>query len=666
MKNKTSLILFLLCWLPLQGFGQSLDHDNWRLSSNEEKDSVLSENIKDYPYHYLKYKTNEQIFIDKETDQVNKYIAVHAKVHINSQKGIDEFSSIYQKGTQEYFQYRIINSEGEVLTKSDENEEKTTTYNFDFTNLAQISNFDFSQFLGGNAEISGLDTNCQLEYIFVTKKTGWGEKGDKYGAQLIQKNVPIYNFEFNLITPDIIVYKTDEFNGCPKAEKDESDDKNYLTIEKKFIPAFHKSSIIANRSNRMGFLFVWYKLTSRSKTQVIYEYSYYSRVFYEAYMKENQTNNKLVSKYLKKIPEMKNISGLKRVELLDVKAKEDFSSSYSKISLKEGLKDKKLSSTSRLQLYTSALNIWGEKFQLVLPNSRKYLPFLETYDNPIYLDDIILYIPKYDVYISPNSEYNPVGLPASVFRENRAIFVKETGVQDFTSAKYDIDSILPLDYKLNQEKSSFTVDLNKNKIDVSTELSGMRGLIYFNQLKDINYQQKEDLFAGLSKVSFDDALLASYELKEVQLNDNPLTVPVKFDYSFTSKSLKLQEENTIKVNIGKIINDAINEQKKPKGNYPADIYTGYIHIKTIRINIPQGYSVTNLDDLNINVKHADQGIKDAVQFTVTPVIANNLLTITVKEVFKKGVYSPVVMDGFLEVFNSGWNLQNLQVELMKK
>lgn len=660
-----SAILFLA--VPIL-YGQSLDHESWRLSKKEELKDVKATDAANYPYHYLKLKVNEHLFLNPKTQNVNKYIATHAIININSKKGIDKFKSLYQTGSQEFFQYRIIKANGEVLDKSDDDDKDKNeqVYNFNFTSISDITNFDFSRFLGGNTKIAGLDTNCQLEYILVTKKSYLSGEGDKYGAEFIQKEVPIYNFEFNLIVPDYLEFKTDEFNGCPAPDADESDDKNYITYELDHIPAFEKSAITATSANKMGFLFVWYKNTSSSKTNIVYEYSTYSRFFYEEYMKENATNTKIVSKYLKANPQLNNKTGLERIELLDLTIKQDFRTSYGGISLKDAIKEKRLSSKSRLLLYTTILNSWGEKFELVNPTSRRYLPFLEKYDNPLYIESMQIYIPKYDAYVSPDSKYNPVNLMPSSYRENKAIFTKKKGVQGFSSGGYYIDTIYPLEYKLNKNYSKYIIDVANKSVAASHSLGGWQGLPYWNELNDVNHEKLEDLFKGLSKNRFKDAILLSSNLNKVDEIKSPLSTPIEMQYSFKSKSLMNAESASSKViNIGAFINDAKHLQEKPKNNGGPDIYSGYEKIKEIEILIPQGYKVGNLNELNSAKKFNAGTVTDAMSHSIESKVDGNKLIITVTEIFKQGKYSAADMDNFLEVYNAGWNLKDLQVKLIK-
>ena len=670
MKNNLikSLSFITIFVLSLGVFGQTLDHESWKLSKKEEMRSVKASDVQNYPYHYLKLKVNEQIKWNNSTNRINKYIATHAIVHINSQEGIDEFKSMYQSGSQEFFQYKVYKANGEVLDKSDDKEDGDgeSVYNFTFSSIADLSNFDFSRFMIGNNKISGLDTNCQVEFILVTKKSYWGEEGDKYGVEFIQKDVPIYNYEFNLISPDYLEFRTDGFNGCPDPQTDESDDKNYISYYIDSIKPLHRSAITSYSGNRMGFLFVWYKNTSSSKTQIIYEYSNSARFFYENYMMADAAREKTVSKYLKTKPEFNQKQGLARLELLDQSIKEDFRSSYRAIALSEGIKEKRLSARSRLQLYTTILNSWNEKYELVFPNSRRYTPFSDKYDNPIFTDNIIIYVPKYDAYIYPSSDYNPVNLIPSSYTQNKAIFIKKKGVQGFSSGAYYIDSILPMDYTLNSNYSSYKLDVLTNTVQAEHSMKGWEGLPFWSRLKNINHQSIEDLVTGMAKLKYSDAVISQFKLTEVDKLKSPLNNPVEMSYSFSSKSLSEKNSNGYTINIGNLINDATGLQIKPKDQLSPDIYSGYERIQEIEIKIPEGYKVSDLSKIKVSKSHNSGSIEDAMKFSVEPEVKGNILKIKVTEIFKLGKYLPSDLDHFLDIYNSSWNLKDLNINLTKK
>lgn len=646
---------------------QSYDHESWKLSKNTTMDSVNLSDVKDYPYHYSMYKEIEQIFINKETNKPNKFHAVHAKVHINSAKGVDKFKSLYQSGSKEFFQYRIVKANGEVLDKNDEKEDNTTeTYRIDIANF-DFSNLDFSKFLGGDASISGLDTNCQLEYIYVTKKT-YINDGDLYGVDFIQDEVPIYKYEYQLITSDNLHFKLDGFNGCPASDQDESDDKNYelITIDK--VEAFHKSAIIATGANKVGFLYVLHKNDFHSKTERIFKYSNYSKFYFETYMKEDKANEKLVKKYLNKKEELTGKKGLERLQFLEATIKDEIKYSYSNADLSSVVKNRTANSKGKLKLYCSILNYWGEKYEFVFSTSRRYIPFLTENDNYVYLDNLLVYFPEYDVYLDPSSRYNYIDLIPSAYRETRAIFTKKIGVNDFSSGTHYIDSVKPLAYQINFFTNDIQIDLQKENAvaKIKSNTGGMTGLSYWNTLKDINYESREDFFTGLSKIKYPDAILANGDFLEIDKYKSPLNTPVTFDYQFSANSLISKQKDKIEVNIGGFINDAKGLQEKPKGNYAPDIYSGYLKTKTITINLPAGYTVANTKDLEVKKSFASGGDANAMEFNMSHKIEGNKLVLTITEKMGRGMFTPADMDNFLEVYNTAWNLKDLKVDLVKK
>jgi len=647
---------------------QSFDHENWKLSKKTKMDSVNAADVADFPYHFLKYEESDQIFINKKENSYNKFHAVHAKVHINSEKGVDKFKSLHQSGSKEFFQYRIIKANGEVLDKNDEDEDEEGEAsdldlgNINFTNLAFLS------FLGADASISGLDTNCQLEYIYVTKKKYLRNEGDFYGANFIQFKVPIYNFEYNLISSDNLVFKMSGFNGCPEADEDESDDKNYLTITKDKIDAFYRSAITASGANKMGYMFTLYKNEFESKTKVKYKYSSYARSIFEIYMKPDPANDKLIKKYLKDKTELTNKSGLERIQLFELLAKEELGFSYLKTPLAKVVKERKANTSGKLQLFCATLNYWGEKFELVSVTSRRYVPFDETYDNYAFLDEVLIYLPKYDAYMSPTNSYNYLELIPSIYRERKAIYTKKIGVNDFVSGTHYIETIPHLDHKVNYFERNIEIDLSgeKAKASINAKTGGMQGLVYWNTLKDINYESEEDFFTGLSRVKYSDAHLLNSSIGDVDKMKTPLNHPVSFDYSFQSKQLSARSGNKVDINIGGFINEAKGLQEKPKGNYPPDIYTGYYKTKTITLNIPAGYEVANMADLDINRSYGSGDEKEAMVFRLSAQQEGGKLIIMITEKMAHGHFEKADMDHFLDVFNSGWNLRDLSVQLVKK
>lgn len=655
-----------LALLTVAASAQSFDHESWKLSKKKKMDSVNPSDVENFPYHYLKYDESDQIFINRKENSYNKFHAVHAKIHINSQKGIDQFKSLYQSGSKEFFQYRIVKANGDVLDKNDEEDEEESA-SFDYSNF-NLNSLAFLSFLGGNASISGLDTNCQLEYIYVTKKKYLRNDGDFYGVNFIQAKVPIYNYEYNLISSDNLIFKMSGFNGCPEADEDESDDKNYLTLEIEKVDAFYKSAITATGANKMGFLFTLYKNEFESKTKIKYKYSNYARSIFEIYMKPDPDKDKLVKSYLKDKTELADKTGLERIQLFELLAKEELKYSYSQTPLSKVVKERRANATGKLQLFCATLNYWDEKYEIVSVTSRRYIPFDETYDNYAFLDEVLIYLPKYNAYMSPTNSYNYLELIPSVYRERKAIFTKKIGVNDFESGTHYIETIPPLDPKVNFFDRTIAIDLSgeKAKASIAAKTGGMQGLIYWNTLKDINYESEEDFFTGLSKVKYKDAFLVSSSIDAADENKTPISQPVEFSYSFTSDQLSTNSGNAINVHIGGFINEAKGLQESPRGQYPPDIFSGYYKTRTITIQMPKGYVLANLADLTVNKTYASGEDKEAMVFKMSASVEGSKLVIKVTEKMAHGRFKAEDMSNFLDVYNSGWNLRDLTVKLVKK
>ncbi len=654
------LIITSICFLNSKA--QSLDHENWKLSKKTNMDSVETTDVKDFPYHYLFYKENHQIYIDKTSNSAKVYIAKHVRVHINSKKGMEKFSRISQSGTDELFQYRIIKKDGEIIDKVKKEESNSS----DISSLFSDPRFSFLSYYLSN-EIEGLDSNCELEYIYVTKVNTIRNQ-DLYGAYFIQEDVPINNFEYNIISPDFLQFRMVGLNGCPTSEEDESDDKNYQTITISKVPAFYKSAITAINANKVSFLFKLYKNTNMSKTEEIMQFSSEAKGVFDVYMNTSKDDLSAIKKYTNKKESLTNKSGLERIKNLEYALKEDFESAYSAGTIKAAMKEKRADNRTLIKLFCGALNLYNEEYELVYATNRRYLAFNDEYDNYVYLDDLLIYLPKYDAYIDPTSRTRYLNLMFSSLRENRALFIKKIGVGDFSSAKNYVDSIPALDYKLNSIEQQIDIAINSTnttEVKVTESYGGIEAISYWNTLKDIDFESEEDFFNGLCKYKFNDAVLKEGNLADVDNKKSPLDVPVKYDYTFTSDNLVVQNNNKISVKIGSMINDSKAIQEKPKGNYAPDVYNGYQKTKQIAINIPSGYKLSNANELALAKKYKSGEDKDALVFEIAHKIEGNKLIITYTEVMNRGKFNVADMDNFLEVYNAGFNLKDLTVEFVK-
>ena len=380
---------------------------------------------------------------------------------------------------------------------------------------------------------------------------------------------------------------------------------------------------------------------------------------------------KLIKKYVVKHEDLQNKSGIEQIKALEYALKKDFGYSYgyNLKPMRDIFKEMKANSSEMTKLFCAALNYWGESFELVYGFDRTQMVFDDTYDNYAYLDDLLIYLPKHDAYISPSERRRYMNLIASSLRENKAVFIKKIGVNSFESGKDYIDSIPAVDYTKNYLNEAVNVNLERlgeTNINITTTIGGMEGLAYWNTLNAIDYESEEDFFVGLSKYKVKDAIIVDSKLEEVDKKKSTLDEPIKYNYTFKSSGIAQYANNTIVVNIGGLINEAKAQQEKPKGNYSPEIYSGYKNTKEITITIPKGYKLGNGASLDVVKKYASGAEKDAIVFEIKHRIEGNKLIISVTEIFTHGNFYPSDMDNFLQVYNAGWNLKDLSVKFVKQ
>jgi hypothetical protein len=93
---------------------------------------------------------------------------------------------------------------------------------------------------------------------------------------------------------------------------------------------------------------------------------------------------------------------------------------------------------------------------------------------------------------------------------------------------------------------------------------------------------------------------------------------------------------------------------------------GYAHSldRVIRFTVPDGYKVTNLDVLNIDVFHEDKGER-TMQFKSKYEVKGNEVVVTINEDYRRVIYEKELYEPFRKVINASADFNKIVVYFEK-
>jgi hypothetical protein len=178
--------------------------------------------------------------------------------------------------------------------------------------------------------------------------------------------------------------------------------------------------------------------------------------------------------------------------------------------------------------------------------------------------------------------------------------------------------------------------------------------------KDERLKERRELFEKDVKAEFDIDKYDEFELvKDGRFGD---TAWLQYKERFTLKKLISKAGRNYIVEIGKMIGDQIKLDSNEIKTRQTDIWIPYARTiaNIITLNIPAGYTVDGLQDLNINVDN------ESGSFISTAKLEGEKLLITTKKLYKKNFDKKELWSNYIAFLEPAYKFSQAKIVLKKK
>jgi hypothetical protein len=178
--------------------------------------------------------------------------------------------------------------------------------------------------------------------------------------------------------------------------------------------------------------------------------------------------------------------------------------------------------------------------------------------------------------------------------------------------------------------------------------------------KDERLKERRELFEKDVKAEFDIDKYDEFELvKDGRFGD---TAWLQYKERFTLKKLISKAGRNYIVEIGKMIGDQIKLDSNEIKTRQTDIWIPYARTiaNIITLNIPAGYTVDGLQDLNINVDN------ESGSFISTAKLEGEKLLITTKKFYKKNFDKKELWSNYIAFLEPAYKFSQAKIVLKKK
>jgi hypothetical protein len=598
LKNIFALVLLLNSSLF---FAQEYSFKNYDWKENETTIQIPDQ-----------YKNEKEVILERTTKiefvvtgkSAKQYHLLHEKIYINSDDAIERNNKIYipfnLNESVVVNKARVILKNGTIIhldkkdIKEDVDQEKGMKYNY--------------------FAVNGLEKGAVIEKIYVL------EESPEFTGQTIkmQDEYPIANLNFELISPNYLVFKTKSYNGlsAPVIDDKKIANTTIVSITEKNIPALDNDENYSNWNLQLKLF--RYKLDENlySGGTNLNNFKEFSKNLYERLNPElDKKQQKSLEDFCTTIPKSDDV----QEQIWNIENKIKKTIAYDRyLATKENLSNiietKQANQTDILKIYLAVFKNFKIENNIVFTSNRYKVPFDKDFESFENLSELLFYFPTINKYLTPTEiEYRIPLFPATV-ANNNGLFIKE---KSFSGAKVGVGEIdfiaIPgadITHDIMNITVDFTQDIENPLVTSNLTFGGYSGL-NFQPIKD--FASAEQYKTVLKSIAENYTVEAEYKTLTTE-NDGTEFIgkkPFVLNVTFDGKDLTKKAGTNYLFSVGETIGKQMEFYQENKRALPVEIDFPHLYTRNIKIVLPKGATIKNLDQFVMDYKTNINGKTEA-------------------------------------------------------
>lgn len=591
-----------------------------------------------------------------EGDDFVEYFLEHKAYWLNSDQRIEEYNKIYlpYNNSSELVisKARVIQANGEIMELDDskiltaEDEETERVYKF--------------------FALEGVEKGSIIEYYYVVKSSP-----DYSGNRItFQNTFPKRNIGFDLFAPNFLSFETKSFNALPEVVLDTlTEDKFHWTMQAEEMPRLERESEAAYNASRAFLIYKLDENLSNNKKDIT-SYSSVSQNLYNFYYAEiDRKVQKKLNKFLKEAKVKKEMDTDELLRKLEYYIKTNVflgRGGNATSDLENVLEQEVANYAGMVKLFVSLFRTLDIKHELILTSDRQSLRFDPEFEANTFLNEFLFYFPSTDKYLAPTVSDSRYGFPPAYYTDNYGLHVKEVALGDFKSATGRIEYIDPVPADKTGDEMILDVrfdpdDITTVQVKIDRSLTGYYAMGLHPFMNLIPEENKTEIIESFAKRLDEGAEIESKEVK----NADPLLFgvkPLQIILEFNSEAFVEKAGKRYLFKVGDLIGQQIQMYQETERKLPLEAEYTRTYLRTIKVEIPEGYRVANADDINIDNSFSIDD-KEVLMWKSSYEIEGNILTITADEFYKINKVPREFYESYRTVVNSAADFNKVTLVL---
>ena len=592
-----------------------------------------------------------------EDENLIEYYLEHKVLWLNSDDRIEEYTKVYlpiaNDASQVVINARIIKKTGEIIVL-----DKSRILRSEGDETGR----DFNYF-----SIDDVEKGSIIEYYYVIKR-----RPKFQGAMVdIESDYDKQTVEFDLYAPSNLRFSFKSFNLETTVKKIESfKEKTHWKFLAKDIKAVNKEDK-APYNAAIGF--IMYKLhENTANNAIITSYNNVAQNLFDFYYSTySKLEKKLINKFAKNFKFDDGLRDENKARIIDLFIKENiYISENDSENLTNVLKTKTANETGVIKLYIALFEKFDVTHEMVLTSNRLQLKFDKDFEATNFLQEFLFYFPASKKYLSPSKFGTRFGFPPPYFMNNFGLFVTGYDINGKRKAFSEVKFIEGIPASLSSDEMLIEVnfntkDLTKNTIALERKLNGYYAM---NLHPFMNLIQPNRINEVIDQYFVQNSDKNAKVLKREFINEDPSLFGVKpFVVKFDISSEYFVEKKGDKYlfKLGDLIGPQMEMQQEKKRILPLEAEFNRSYYRTIKIHIPEGYQISNLEDIIIKNSYTTKD-KELFIFDSYYTLEGNVLTVTADEHYRETFVAPEIFEAYRTVINSAADFNKVTLVLEPK
>jgi hypothetical protein len=308
-----------------------------------------------------------------------------------------------------------------------------------------------------------------------------------------------------------------------------------------------------------------------------------------------------------------------------------------------------------IKLYISLLDLYNIEYAYGFTSDRTRVSMDPEFESYSFLENYIFYFPTYDLYMAPTETLYRLGYMPFNWSNNYGLFVNSVQKGEEIKEVGEIQFIEPLPYNQSEDLQDIKIDFDGEfealNLEISRTLTGYNAT-YIQPIFELIPEAETKLVVGellnLSGRYFD---LKDYDLINVSLDSFYLKPFIIQGKASTTSSYYDKAGNRYLFRIGEVIGEQVEMYQEEERKLPVENEFNRNYERKIQFEIPDGYTVRNLDDLKMDIYYEEEGER-SMGFSSEYRLEGDQVYVYIREYYKKLDYPVETFNQFRKVINA--------------